>query len=98
MLMSTKKTARCLWCGKEFIKSHNRQVCCSKECQDNLTAENWAKASMKYYYKNKVGNINKRNLTDLGSKGTTQTCHRLEDFDEEYKWIQEEKKRLGLKF
>lgn len=88
----------CAWCGKPFEKQHNRQVCCTKECQQNRNRELAAKRQSKYYYRHKVGNVNSRNITDLGSKGTSQTSHRKKSFPEEYRSIQSEKKRIGLDY
>ena len=90
------KTSICKWCGKEYEKTHNNQACCSKECQDKLTAENSAKSSMKHYYRHKVGNTNKKAVTSLGSKGTTSTSKPKENFEEEHCWAMKEAKRIGF--
>ncbi|AMK16309.1 phage-related protein [Methanobrevibacter olleyae] len=88
--------SKCEWCGQLFIKKSNRQVCCSKECQDNKRREIWAKSSMRYYYKHKQGNVNKKALTMLGSKGTSCSCHRNEDFNKEFWSVRSELKRLKI--
>lgn len=90
------KTSICKWCGKPFNKKYNQQVCCSKACQDKLTAENSAKSSRKHYYKNKVGNTNKKAITTLGSKGTSSTSKPKESFEEEHEWAMKEAKRIGF--
>ncbi|WP_407462810.1 hypothetical protein [Methanobrevibacter sp.] len=92
------KKCICAWCGKEYEKTSNRQVCCSKECQENRNRELAAKRQSRYYYRHKIGNTNSRNITDLGSKGTSQTSHSKENFHDEYRSIQSEKKRLGLEY
>lgn len=86
----------CKWCGKEYEKKYNNQACCSKECQDKLTAENSCKSSMKHYYKHKVGNTNKKAITTLGSKGTSSTSKPKESFEEEHEWAMKEAKRIGF--
>jgi len=88
--------AKCKWCGKLFEKDHNNQACCSKECQDKLTAENSAKSSRKHYYRHKIGNTNKKAITSLGSKGTSSTCKPKGSFDEEHRSLVSEARRIGL--
>ena len=88
--------AKCKWCGKEYKKRYNNQACCSKECQDKLTAENSAKSSLRHYYRNKLGNTNKKTVTTLGSMGTSSTSKPKETFEEEHKSLLSEAKRLGL--
>lgn len=90
------KINKCKWCGKPFKKKYNQQVCCSKECQDKLTAENSCKSSMKHYYKHKVGNTNKKAITALGSKGTSSTSKPKESFEDEHEWAMKEARRIGL--
>ena len=90
--------SKCAWCGKEFEKTHNRQVCCSKECQKERQKELNRNRQQRYYYRHKVGNVNSKNITDLGSRGTSQTSHSKNNFRDEYKSIQSEKKRLGLDY
>ena len=90
------KTSICKWCGKPFKKKYNQQVCCSSECQGNLTRENSAKSSMRHYYRHKVGNTNKKAITSLGSKGTSSTSKPKESFEEEHEWAMKEAKRIGF--
>lgn len=92
----TKKLSKCKWCGKIYEKEYNNQACCSKECQDKLTAENSAKASMRHYYRHKVGNVNKKAITSLGSKGTSSTTKPKDSFEKEHKSLISEARRLGL--
>lgn len=91
------KMSKCKWCGKLYEKEYNNQACCSKECQEKLTAENSAKSSMKHYYKHKIGNINKKAITSLGSKGTTSSSKPKETPEEEHEWAMKEAKRIGFK-
>lgn len=88
--------SKCKWCGKEYMKRYNNQACCSRECQEKLTAENSAKASLKHYYRTKIGNTSKKAITSLGSKGTSSTSKPKADFKEEHRSLVSEAKRLGL--
>ena len=90
------KKAKCKWCGKEFTKKYNNQVCCCRECQDKRNQEASARSSMRHYYRHKIGNVNKKAITSLGSKGTSSTSKPKEDFEEEHKSILSEAKRIGL--
>lgn len=90
------KTSICKWCGKPFKKKYNQQVCCSSECQGNLTRENSAKSSMRHYYRHKVGNTNKKAITSLGSKGTSSTTKPKENAKDEHQWAVKEARRLGF--
>jgi len=91
------KKCICAWCGKEYEKTSNRQVCCSRECQQNRNRELTAKRGMKHYYKHKVGNVNKKCITSLGSKGTSCTTKPKPTFKEEHRSLINEQKRIGLK-
>lgn len=88
---------KCLWCGKEFKKHYNNQVCCSKACQEERNRELAANRQHRYYHKHKEGNVNKKALTLLGSKGTSCTTKPKKSFDEEHKSIIKEARRLGFK-
>lgn len=94
--MSEKKFSKCKWCGKLYEKDYNNQVCCSKECQDKRTQELSAKRSMRHYYKHKIGNVNKKAITSLGSKGTSSTTKPKSSVEEEHKSLISEARRLGL--
>ena len=88
--------SKCKWCGKEYEKKYNNQACCSKECQDNLTAENSAKSSMRHYYKHKIGNTSKKAVTSLGSKGTSSSTKPKDTPEDEHEWAVNEAKRIGF--
>ena len=88
--------AICKWCGKEFQKRYNNQVCCCKECQDKRNQEASARSSLKHYYRHKTGNVSTKALVTLGSKGTSCSTKPKETPEEEEKWIQAEAKRIGL--
>ena len=82
---------KCAWCGNPFHKTHNRQMYCSKECATNAKREQDRHHWLKWFYKNKDHLYE----TQLGTRSLGP--HREEDFEEEYKIIQKELKRLGLK-
>lgn len=94
--MTKNKLSKCKWCGRLYIKEYNNQACCSRECQDKLTAENSAKSSMRHYYRHKLGNTSRKAITSLGSKGTSSTSKPKDDFYEEHKSLLSEARRLGL--
>lgn len=85
------KKHKCEWCGNPFHKTHNRQMYCSKECATNAKKEQDRHHWLKWFYKNKDHLYE----TQLGTRSLGP--HREEDFEEEYKIIQKELKRLGLK-
>ncbi len=95
-MTKNRKLSKCKWCGKLFEKQHNNQVCCSRECQDKRNQESSANSSMRHYYRHKVGNVNRKAITSLGSKGTSSTTKPKEDFEEEHKSIINEAKRIGF--
>lgn len=94
--MSEKKLSKCKWCGKLYEKEYNNQVCCSKECQDKRNQELTARRSMRHYYKHKIGNVNKKAITTLGSMGTSATTKPKPTAEEEHKSLVKEARRLGL--
>ena len=89
--MCGTKKHKCEWCGNPFHKTHNRQMYCSKECATNAKKEQDRRHWLKWFYKNKDHLYE----TQLGTRSLGP--HREEDFEEEYKIIQKELKRLGLK-
>ena len=64
---------------------------CSKECATNAKKEQDRHHWLKWFYKNKDHLYE----TQLGTRSLGP--HREENFEEEYKIIQKELKRLGLK-
>lgn len=90
--------ARCKYCGKPFVKYHNKVCYCSDECRGNALREQKAE-----YARRRRSSIQKGELVadektryGLGSFGTTKRAHRLDDFDDEYRSIQKEKRRLKI--
>ena len=86
---------KCAYCGKPFTKKHGNQKYCSYNCKHNAKKEQTAKARMKHYHtkqKQRGGD----QAWGLGTSGLGQ--HRQTDHNIEYQKIQNEKKRLNLKF
>lgn len=82
--------AKCAYCGKEYIKTHNRQMYCSDECRKNSRQEKRRIYDSKYYYKNK----NRRNQTLIGTR--TIGPHKHPDNNREAEIVQNEIRRHQL--
>lgn len=96
--MTRKYTAikYCKWCGDPFpVKSPNQKYCPPdvKNCSKEAKRESWRKAASKYRknYKN-VLNISQVYKLGSGFLGSNPQ----NNFDDEYRAIQKEKKRLKL--
>ena len=94
--MKNNKLSKCKWCGKLYEKEYINQACCSKECQEKRNQELTNKRVLKHYYKHKIGNVNKKAITSLGSKGTSATTKPKPTAEEEHKSLVNEARRLGL--
>lgn len=86
----------CNWCGDPFeVKSPNQKYCSPgiKDCGQEAKRESWRKAAYRYRekYKNvlQISQVYKLGSGWLGSSAK-------DDFNEEYRAIQNEKKRLKL--
>ena len=86
----------CKWCGDPFeVRSPNQKYCHpdDKNCSQESKRESWRKAASKYRknYKNilQISQVYKLGSGFLSSKPKN-------DFDEEYRAILKEKKRLKL--
>lgn len=97
--LKTYYDGRCKWCGKPFHKKTNKSQYCSKECAKNKTRENKARyqAKRRLQAKRKILILPEYQKYGLGSYGTSSTKHPKDSFKEEYRAIQKEKRRLGLK-
>lgn len=97
--LETYYDGRCKWCGKPFHKKTNKSQYCSRECAKNKTRENKARyqAKRRKRIREKVLILPEYKSWGMGSYGTMGTGHRKKSFKEEYEYIQQEKKRLGLK-
>ena len=86
----------CHYCGKPFVKIHNRSTLCSYECKVKSTQDNKAK-----YQRNRRKLINKGVLitneaNQIGTSTVLLSKNIKNDFDEEHLAIMKEKKRVGL--
>lgn len=90
---------KCKYCGKPFNKKHNREVYCSKECRLYALREQKARyqAKRRLLIKRKVLILPEHKISGMGSYGTSATGHRRSNFEEEYRAIQKEMRRIGLK-
>ena len=79
---------KCAYCGKEFTKTHNRQVYCSPECRKKGDKEKANRRWRKWYHKNK----NRLYQKQLGTR--TIGPHRHECNEREAEIITNEKDRL----
>jgi hypothetical protein len=91
-----KNTKKCAWCGKQFTPSSPNNKYCCEHCKREGRREKGRNRRMKHYYKKKTWNTSTEALTVLGSKGTSCSCKRKEDFHEEMISIRKVMKRLGI--
>lgn len=88
----------CKYCGKPFLKKHNKEMYCSDECRKMARLDQAAKYQRKRRLMIKNGDLvsnEYNNRTFLGTQYLSQ--HRKDDDDEEYEAILKEMKRLKLK-
>lgn len=83
---------KCKWCGKEFIKTHNRQVYCSSECRRYANLELTNRRVRRY--RSKYNTVKSDQYWGLGSGNLS--CHANTDFSKEYRIIQRERNRLKV--
>jgi predicted nucleic acid-binding Zn ribbon protein len=83
--------AKCAYCGKEYTKTHNRQMYCSDKCRTEARREQKRKWALKYYHKNKT----RINHTKIGTR--TIGPHKHENDERETEIVQNEIKRVGLR-
>lgn len=86
--------AICKYCGKTFQKHHNRQVYCCDSCRENGYKERKVKYSRKRRKLIREGEIVCNAPKDLGESNLRE--HRKPNFDEEFKVIKRELRRLRL--
>lgn len=86
---------KCSWCGTLFIKRSNAEKYCSSQCKHEASLESKRKYINKRNIK-KIYNTRIKNLTTLGSLGTSSSYHMKPDFEEEHKSIRTELKMLKL--
>ena len=90
--------AICKWCGKKFVKPHNRSEYCSEDCALNKRRENKARyqAKRRLLAKRKLLILPEHQKYGLGSYGTSATGHMKSTFDEESRSIKKEMRRIGF--
>jgi hypothetical protein len=84
----------CKWCGREFIKTHNRQIYCSKHCSKYARQEKNRGYFRKYYHKYKE-TMHEEERFGLGSGYLSM--HRHNDFHQESIAIRKEMQKLKIK-
>lgn len=88
---------KCAYCGNLFIKKTNATKYCSEKCKHESKLESKRKYINNRNLKEKFYNTRIKNITTLGSFGTSSTSKRKSSFKEEYKSIQSEMKMLKLR-
>lgn len=88
-----KDSMKCKYCGKEFIKKHNRQMYCSKECKCKSTQDNKAK-----YQRKRRKLINKGELisNETQKLGTVYFPNEIGNWDKERQYIKRAQRSVGL--
>jgi hypothetical protein len=83
--------AKCAYCGKEYTKTHNRQMYCSDECRYHAHREKHNIRNRRYYHRHKK----RINQTKIGTR--TIGPHKHEDPTREQEIVQNEIERIGLR-
>ncbi|MBZ9569988.1 hypothetical protein KQY27_00245 [Methanobrevibacter sp. TMH8] len=87
------KLKKCKWCGKEFIKKHNREEYCSTEHRKYARQEQLRINSRKFYHKYK-DLMDEEIKWGLGS--VFLSAHRNNNFVSESLAIKREKQKLNV--
>ena len=87
------KDKKCGYCGKKFTPTHPHNLYCSKSCRYYSDLEHTNERKRRYRSKFH-GAYNDRSILNVGTGGLG--CHACADFDEEYRKIQSERRKLGL--
>jgi len=91
--LKTIKLKKCNWCGREFVKKHNRQVYCSDFCKKHARQEKNRGYFRKYYHKYKEIMTEKQRC-GLGTGYLSM--HRNDNFNQEFLAIRNEMKKLKI--
>lgn len=85
----------CQWCGKSFVKKHNRQVYCCSTCRDYgyLEKARVRKVNYRKKYKEVMGEKQKYGL---GSYAARLGPHRNDNFSKELFLVEKELRILKL--
>lgn len=86
---------KCRWCGCLFEK-HSNEKYCSCYCRKQARLESKRNYINGRNLRDKHYNTRIKNLTTLGSKGTSSDVKVKKSFREEHNSIVSEKRRLGL--
>ena len=92
--MEPYKNYICKYCGRPFLKKHNKEMYCSEECRIKAHQDQDAE-----YQRKRRKLINKGEIISNERKyvGTQFLSHRRnEDFDKEHQAIRKEMRRLKL--
>ena len=84
----------CKYCGKPFLKKHNREMYCSDDCRLKAHQDQDAAYQRKKRRLIQKGVIVSNEREYIGTQFLSQ--HRQQDFDEEFAAIRKEMKRLKL--
>lgn len=87
--------SKCKYCGKLFVKTHNRKEYCGENCYNFSRKEQKAKYQQKRRLLIKRGELISDENKELGT--TFLSPHAKSDFKIEHKMIQRELKRIGVK-
>jgi len=90
------KWKQCKWCNHTFLPEHNKQAYCDATCRS--VARQTYTSRWIYHRRKQEQNgdyINDKNVLNIGTGGLGQ--HRASTDEEEYKKIQGELKRIGIK-
>ncbi len=88
--------SKCKWCGKLYLKKTNAEQYCSNHCKRQAKLESKRNYINKRNKSGYVYNTRIKNLTTLGSLGTSSSSKCKASFNEEYVSIRKEMKRVGL--
>ena len=86
----------CNYCGKPFIKVHNRSTLCSYQCKVKSTQDNKAKYQRKRRKLINEGKLISNETRQIGTSTVLLSKGIKDDFDEEHLVILKEKRRVGL--
>ena len=90
----TVKKSKCGWCGREYVKTANKQKYCCEKCRRDARAQQSRNKSHKWYHRHKH-ELSEKQRWGLGSGVLGSHAHK--DHVKEQKVIQNELRRLGIK-
>ena len=88
--------AHCSYCGKPFIKVHNRSTLCSYKCKVKSTQDAKAQYQRKRRKDIREGNLIVRDKQQIGTSTVLLSKGIKDDFEEEHLVILREKRRVGI--